>query len=647
MAKRSIERRRTARQAPGLAVARAASRIPADLSLALLDCFVVFTVYTVLLVLRFDLEVPPEYWDRFLVFLPVAMVVHLVANRVWRTYGHMWEHASIEEARRLLLAGLSVEIALLGIFVWPTRYRLPLSVLLVGPVLSVMVMGATRFQSRLFAFRRSRERGPGLRIAVVGAGAGGAAAVREMRRNQQLGLIPVAVIDDDIKIRGRSLSGVPIIGGIDELERVVLDLEVHQVLLAISRAEPTVAERVAAGASAAGVPVKVVPRIAELVRGRASLRDVRDLRIDDLLGREQVEIHFEMVRALLAGRRVLVTGGGGSIGAEIARQVASFEPAELVVLDHDETHLHDAAQGLPATTRQVLADIRDRGGLHKIFDDLRPDIVFHAAAYKHVPILEAHACEAADTNVLGTVNVVDAAVRSGAERLVSISTDKAAGPSSVMGASKWLAEQVVLLRTPPGRRFCAVRFGNVLGSRGSVIPTFQRQIAAGGPVTVTDARMTRYFMSTREAVSLVLQAAASEDRGVLMLEMGKPVNILALAEDMIRLCGHEVHEIGIEFTGPRPGEVLVEEMSGPGEDIERTAHPAIVSVRPVELTEDELQEALRDLADAVARGDHDRARSGLRAVTSIAARPEFGAPRPDELFLPIDERAGSAAFPLE
>ncbi|MGH8984139.1 MAG: polysaccharide biosynthesis protein [Acidimicrobiia bacterium] len=594
-----------------------------------------------LLVLRFDLEVPSDYWDRFLAFLPVAMVVHLVANRAWRTYGHMWEHASVEEARRLLLAGLSSEVALLAIFVWPTRYRLPMSVLLVGPVLATIVMGATRFQSRLFAFRRASERGPGLRVAVVGAGAGGAAAIREMRRNNPLGLIPVAVIDDDIKIRGRSLSGVPIIGGIDELERIVRGLEVHQVLFAISRAEPEVAERVAAGASAAGVPVKVVPRLADLVRGRASLRDVRDLRIDDLLGREQVEINFEMVRALLAGRRVLVTGGGGSIGAEIARQVASFAPAELVILDHDETHLHDAAQGLPATTKQVLADIRDRIVLQQIFGDLRPDIVFHAAAYKHVPILETHACEAADTNVLGTVNVVDAAVHCGAERLVAISTDKAAGPISVMGASKWLAEQVVLLRTPPGRRFCAVRFGNVLGSRGSVIPTFQRQIAAGGPVTVTDARMTRYFMSTREAVSLVLQAAASEDHGVLMLEMGKPVNILTLAEDMIRLCGHEVHEIGIEFTGARPGEVFVEEMSGPGEDVERTAHPAIVAVRPVELPQEELEDALRDLTDAVTQGDHVRARTGLRAVTAVAAQPESLAPRWGKVFPPIDKRAGS------
>src|SRR5436190_932143 len=282
-----------------------------------------------------------------------------------------------------------------------------------------------------------------------------------------------------------------------------------------------------------------MPRLADLIHGHESLRDVRDLRIDDLLGREQVEIDLQMVRGLLRGRRVLVTGGGGSIGAEIARQVAEFHPAMLIILDHDETHLHDAAELLPANTRQVLADIRNRELIEHIFVSIRPEVVFHAAALKHVPLLESHACEAVSTNVLGTVNVVDAAVRSGVERFVHISTDKAAGPISVMGASKWLAEQVVLLRKPASRKLCAVRFGNVLGSRGSVIPTFQRQIAAGGPVTVTDRRMTRYFMSTDEAVRLVLLAAArSRRRDVLALEMGEQVNIFELARRMIRLCGY-------------------------------------------------------------------------------------------------------------
>ena len=626
--------RRSPTRAAGLTIARTASRFPADAFLALLDVFVILTAYTALLLLRFDLNVPNRYWRTFALFLSAAVIVHLLANRLWHTYGHMWEHASVEEARRLLFAGLSSGLVLVLISSWP-RARVPLSVVLIGPVLATILMGATRFQSRLFAFRRAKDRSPGLRVAVVGAGSGGGAAIREMRRDQHLGMTPVAVLDDNPKIRGRSLNGVPIVGGIDDLERVVREREVHQVLLAISAGSTDIAERVASGATAAGVPVKVVARLADLIRGSASLRDVRDLRIDDLLGREQVQVDLEMVRALLRGRRVLVTGGGGSIGSEIARQVADLHPAALIILDHDETHLHDTAQSLPLSTQQVLADIRDREVVEHVFASTRPEVVFHAAAHKHVPLLETHACEAVSTNVVGTINVIDATVRCGAERFVCISTDKAARPASVMGASKWLAEQVVLLRTPPGPKFCAVRFGNVLGSRGSVIPTFQRQIADGGPVTVTDPRMTRFFMSTREAVSLVLGAAASEDDGVLMLEMGKPVNILDLAERMIRLSGHEVDEIGIEFTGARPGEALVEEMRGPFEVLEPTGLPGIVSVHPVSLSSATLERVLDDLVEAVACRDDAAAGAQLRAVVGAATRvPTGGPPTAAELVAP-------------
>jgi len=607
----------------GVSLARAASRIPPDVFFALLDALVIATAYTALLLLRFDLDVPDSYWKGFRLFLPVAVVVHLLMNRLWRTYGPMWQYASVEEARRLLCAGFSSGVAVVLLMSWPPM-RVPLSVVLIGPVLATLGMGATRFQSRLFAFRRANERKQGLRVAVVGAGEGGGAAIREMRREQQLGMTPVVVVDDDPKSWGRSLNGVPIVAGIDEIDRIVHEYEVHQVLLAIPAASPDLAERVASGATRTGVPVKVLPRLGDLIHGHASLRDVRDLRIDDLLGREQVEIDLQMVRALLRGRRVLVTGGGGSIGAEIARQVAEFHPGALIILDHDETHLHDAAHLLPPTTQQVLADIRNRELIEYIFESMRPDVVFHAAALKHVPLLESHACEAVSTNVLGTVNVVDAAVRCSVERFVHISTDKAAGPISVMGASKWLAEQVVMLRKPSNRKFCAVRFGNVLGSRGSVIPTFQRQIAAGGPVTVTDPRMTRFFMSTREAVSLVLQAAASDDDGVLMLEMGKPMNILDLAERMIRLCGHDVDDIGIEFTGARPGEALVEEMQGRFEVLQPTGLEGVVSVRPVSLSPERLEEVLDQLVESLEHHDDATAGSQLHSViadvTHVARR---------------------------
>jgi len=619
----------TTGRTPSVAIARIASRIPVDASLAVLDVFGIVVAYTGLLLLRFDLKVPDSYWERFGAFLAVAVVVHLVANVGWRTYGHIWEHASIDEARRLFMSGLTAWVVLVVVDAVPA-FRIPLSVVMVGPLVATIFMGATRFQSRLFAFR-SHEEGSGLRVVVVGAGAGGGAAVREMRRDHQLGMSPVAVLDDDPRTQGRSINGVPIAGGIDDLARVVHERDVHQVLLAIGDPSPALAARVMDGAAAAGVPVKVAPRLADVVHGQATLRDVRELRIEDLLGRAQVDLDLQSVRTLLRGRRVLVTGGGGSIGSEIARQVAELHPAALVILDHDETHLHDAAQALPASAHQVLADIRDRDLVERVFTSFRPEVVFHAAAHKHVPLLESHACEAVRTNVLGTVNVVDAAVRAGTDRVVFISTDKAACPVSVMGASKWLAEQLAIQRVPSSR-FCAVRFGNVMGSRGSVIPTFQRQIAAGGPVTVTDPRMTRYFMSTKEAVSLVLNAAASDGTGILMLEMGEPVNILELAERMIRLSGRAVDDIGIEFTGPRPGERLEEEMSGPLEELAETGLTGIVSVRPVAVAPEQLEQVLDALVEAADRRDDVAAATLLRgavAVADVAARDQSdGAPFP-------------------
>jgi FlaA1/EpsC-like NDP-sugar epimerase len=615
----------------GSRVARAASRIRGDYLLVIIDLLIVLTVYLLLFGLRFDFNVPSSYWNEFRVFLPVACVVSIGANWAWGCYGRTWRHASIDEAIRLVAAGTSAGILLLAGFMWGAE-RVPLTVLVAGPVLVTFMFGMVRFQSRLFAFRRSSYRGTGVRVAVVGAGTNGAMALREMQQTPTLGLMPVVAVDDNPNLRWRSFHGVPIAGGVDELAEIVVDHDVNLILLAMPSASPEVIQRVADVADAAAIPVRVLRESSSWVHGMPRLRAMSDLRIEDLLGRQQVSIDLEPVRRLLHGRRVLVTGGGGWIGSEIARQVAEFGPSELVLLDHDETHLHDTLQSLRGAARLALADIRDAQVVDAVFDRERPEVVFHAAAHKHVPILEEWACEAVRTNVFGTLNVLDACARLGTGHLVCISTDKAASPSSVMGATKWLAEQIVLERAARDG-YCSVRFGNVLGSRGSVIPTFQRQIAAGGPVTVTDPRMTRYFMSTDEAVRLVLLGAAiAGDHKVLALEMGEQVNIYALAERMIRLCGLRPHEdIEIQITGTRPGEKLAEAVFSPAEQRAPVHGEALLSIEPVALGPVALATALERLEVLTVNGDDAAARAALLEYANLAATASTPPPAGEEV----------------
>ena len=606
----------------GLVVAQAASRVRTDVALGVLDGLLTAAAYASMLLVRFEGSVPQGQWQSFLAVLAPALVVHLASNWMWGLYGRIWRHASVQEARCVLLAGAMSTSILLVMALAGVR-AIPLSVVGLGGFSATMLVGAIRFQSRLFAFNRGEQGRAGLRVAIVGAGDAGASIVQQMLRAPSEGFLPVVILDDDPRKQGRSLLGVPVAGGLDAMGDAVERFRAHQVLLTIPSADQSLVRRVATMAEGAGVPLKLLPGVGELVGGRVSVRDVRDLQIEDLLGRQQVVTDLDSVAAVLGGRRVMITGGGGSIGAEIARQVVDFAPEELVLLDHDETHLHDTVSALrpDAPVTQVLADVRDAALMMEVFHRYQPSMVFHAAAHKHVPLLETHPAEAILTNVLGTRNVVVAAEAAGVERFLFVSTDKAVKPTGVMGASKRLGEQVVLTGAGGQCRYTAVRFGNVLGSRGSVIPTFARQIALGGPVTVTDARMTRFFMSLPEAVQLVLQAVALSEGGeVFMLEMGEPMKIKTLAERMIRLTGREVGtDIEIRITGIRPGEKLAEELSAPDEAVVKTSHPSILKVVPPPVPKPLLDASVERLVNLAVNGaDVGRTRDALlRTATGL------------------------------
>ncbi|WP_432478368.1 polysaccharide biosynthesis protein [Nocardioides sp. GXQ0305] len=576
---------------------------------ALLTC----VAWTCAVLLRFDGDVPLSAWSGLRDFLPVVVLVTVTAYFAIGLYSGVLRFASVLEARQILVAQCVV-LGVLFPVVWLTDRPVPLSVPIMATVISCGMAGALRFWSRLLRWRHAtRQDGEGERILVIGAGEAGDALARDIRLHHSSQV--VGFLDDNERLHGRKILGIRVLGTIDELPEAVEASAATRAVLAITHADSALVRRIVNRCHNLGVGLSIVPPQSELLGRQVSLQDVRDIEIADLLGRAQVDTDLDAVRHLVEGRRVLITGGGGSIGSELARQVASFGPATLVLVDHDETHLFEAVATLPPEVSQRLADIRDHEALRRVFREANPDIVFHAAALKHVPILETHAVQAVHTNVIGTRNVVRCAEEVGVERFVFISTDKAVRPSSVMGSTKLAGEHLVLGR-PGEMTVCAVRFGNVLGSRGSVVPTFVRQIRAGGPVTITDARMTRYFMSIPEAVRLVLHAAAlSTGREIFMLDMGEPIRIIDLAKRMIQLSGQRPGaDIEIRVTAMRPGEKLAEELHAPDERRQPTSHPSIVRLEPVHIPAGVLRSALSSIEQATNEQDAAAARAGLALV---------------------------------
>ena len=523
--------------------------------------------------------------------LPIVAVVQAITGYLVGIYRRRWRYGSFDEVKGLILSALITTTVLLAIrFTDKSVNAFPRSAIVTGGILGLFFTAASRYTWRLVReqLRRPSEL-TAKKILIYGAGEGGIQIVNTMLRNPNSNYLPVGFLDDNVSTHRLSISGVSVLGGRESIQKVASRTGATTLLIAIPSAESGVVSEIADLARAADLEVKILPVVQNLDERPVDTSDIRDLTDEDLLGRRRVKINLDEISQYLVNRRVLVTGAGGSIGSELCRQLVRFNPAEIIMLDRDESALHEVqlsiyGRALLDTPQTVLADLRDARAINAVFDSRKPQVVFHAAALKHLPLLERYPHEAYQTNVLGTLTMLKAAQQSGVEVFVNISTDKAANPISVLGYSKRIAERLTAefaFNSGPGK-YISVRFGNVLGSRGSVLMSFRDQIAKGGPVTVTHRGVTRYFMTISEAVQLVIQAGAIGSTGeVLVLDMGKPVNIYEVAERLVR---NSSKPIKIEVVGLRVGEKVHEELFGENEIDNRPRHPLIshVAVKPID-----------------------------------------------------------------
>ncbi|HMX17697.1 MAG TPA: nucleoside-diphosphate sugar epimerase/dehydratase [Anaerolineales bacterium] len=541
--------------------------------------------------LRLDVSELPFYFPAALVMCAVALLVKVPVYFYFGLYRRLWVYASTSELRLITIAVTSASALTSGVMILLSSIGfiqpgMPRSALGIDWLFSLVLIGGSRFALRILAEQSSAPRDAlrvGKRALIIGAGDAGALVVRELQKSSQLNLFPVGFLDDDPAKQNHQIYGVSVIGRVGKLADVLESQRIDEVIIAIPSAPGKIIRAVNDACRKKGIPSRTMPGIYELLGGKVSVNRLREVDITDLLRRDHVRVNDEQVGQALEGKRVLVTGAGGSIGRELCRQIARRNPSQLILLGHGENSIFEILLELQNDYAAlklipVIADIRNGQRLDSVFAQHHPQVVFHAAAHKHVPLMEANPVEAITNNVLGTRNVVQAALDHNVERFILISTDKAVNPSSIYGATKRLAEAIVLDAAYRNKRaFAVVRFGNVLGSRGSIIPIFKNQIANGGPVTITHPDMFRFFMTIPEAVYLVLQASSMNNGGeVFVLNMGEPVRILDLAEDLIKLSGLEPQkDIEIAFTGIRPGEKLTEELWVEGTSLIQTPHPDI------------------------------------------------------------------------
>ncbi|MHC9542968.1 MAG: polysaccharide biosynthesis protein [Vulcanimicrobiota bacterium] len=606
-------------------------RFRRSILLSLVDLSLSLAAVSLSILLRFEGEIPARYFaagQHLYLFSAGMALACVVMFHVFGLYEKVWRYAGIHELLTIVYA-VTVALAPFFLYAMITGGRVyPRGVIVIVWLSSIFFLGGIRFILRI----ASQETAPGRvqadkRVLIVGANDVGEMALRELQRHRFSGYLPVGFIDDDPSRKNVVIHGVPVLGGKEDLYRLIEERHIDELIIAFS--SPSLVRSIVTQCEKLKVGLKIIPSLSEIIDGRVAVNQIREVQIQDLLEREPVSLDMERISSYIKDKRIMITGAGGSIGSEICRQIVRLCPGELILLGHGENSIYEICVELSRKTevplRSVIGDIRDYNRLNHIFSLYRPQVVFHAAAHKHVPLMENNIVEAVSNNIFGTRNLVELSDRHGVERFIFLSTDKAVNPVSIMGSTKRMAELIVTRMARNSKtEYVAVRFGNVLGSRGSVVPTFAQQIKMGGPVTVTSENMTRFFMTIPEAVQLVIQAGAVGGHGeIFILDMGKPIRIIDLAKNMIRLSGFEVGtDIKIEVRGTRPGEKIEEELVNYGECLEKTEVPKILRVAAGEVHVEELEKYLESLKEAVEKQSEEQARSTLVSALSLFSGPE-------------------------
>lgn len=553
------------------------------------------------------------YFQTYLTVVIAITLIKIVILYAMKMYNSLWRYASVEELVQIVVASLYATFAFMG-YMLVMRYNFPRSIYIMSFIFDTILFGSVRLSYRILRVYRERKKygHSGLKkVLVVGAGQAGASIIRELRNHVELQSKPVAVIDDDVTKIGKSINGVPIVGTRLSIREICNKESIDQIIIAIPSADKATIREIINEASSTHCELKIVPGIYELIDGVVDISTVRNVEITDLLGRKEIKLDTSEMNDYVSGKTIMVTGGGGSIGSELCRQIAKFSPSKLIILDIYENNAFSLENELRRKYPEldlsvVIASVRDKDRIFEVVSKYKPYVIFHAAAHKHVPLMEANPSEAIKNNVFGSLNVINAAKEFCVDRFVLISTDKAVNPTNVMGATKRITELLIQSQKDcTTTKFVAVRFGNVLGSNGSVIPTFKKQIEEGGPITVTHPDMERYFMTIPEAARLVIQASSfGRNSEIFVLDMGEPVLIKTLAENLIKLSGLKPYDdIDIKFTGLRPGEKMFEELILNEENAVKTAYEKIFIEKPEEIRPHVVKSMLKDLKGSIPLGD--------------------------------------------